>query len=145
MAHTVANVQTNADKITNFALDKIQHLIDTASATLPKATHYALEVVSLQCIWNVSAWILSFVIFVLCLWLCLSSIKKDVQIDESNRAKYGNDRNDNCLYTIVAIVSGVIGVAAFGFTVFGFPYWSFIGINHPDLYVVHLALDKVLS
>ena len=135
-----ATAVSNADKITNFALDKIQHLIDAASATLPKATQYALEVVSLQCLISVLDWLV-FVPFLLVIGLVVRWLYwkfKDYKAEDHwDDGRWG--------YGVPAIILFVVWVGVFIAFLCTIPYWSFIGINHPDLYMVHIAMDKILN
>lgn len=99
-----------------------------------------LEAVSLQCLISVIKWFtaipLMFIMVLALRWLFIK-FKDYESVDEWDDGMW--------VYGIPCLILGLcLGCTAIAF-ICTIPYWNFIGVNHPDIYMVHLSIDRTLS
>lgn len=130
-----------ADKITDFALSKIQSVLDTTTKLLPTVTKYVMGVTSMNCLFSILSYfsllIIGFVVIRTArLWLRLDT--------DSDGNPLPWSRND---FTPGFVVQYGIGCILLGFFIIAMfsSIWEFVCVVHPDLYLVHKAVEKVVK
>lgn len=128
----LADAPSNADKITDFAIDKLNAVFDGVSKAMPTVAKYALEVTSINCLIAVIQ------DFLLLLIPLAFAIVARTCWQNKRAEEYSDWEIPAIIATVLAFLCG-IGVII---NIVG-DMWKFIGIFHPDLYLIHMALQKV--
>lgn len=125
-----------ANKVTDFAISRMNSLIDATSKALPTVTKYAMEVVSLDCMMGLIHlfWTLPLCIIGWCymikLWKwCIKNL------DDSG----GATALIILIYTLGILALTIINLVTIS------NGWRWVCIFRPDLYLIHLAIQKVLE
>jgi len=132
---------TSVDKLTDFALDKMNAAFAAVQHALPTITEAALTVTRINLLqelaWTVSTLLLAGGLFIISYKL----------FAWGKKIKAADRLNEDYLpvYIVATIVCG-IGTAALiiGFVSL-FNVWVWVGLFHPDLYIIHQVLEKVTS
>jgi len=130
---------SNADKLTDFAIGKLNAVFDGVSHTLPTVTKYALEVTSMDCLK---------VIFLGFFWLLLSGVVSVWTIWFFKKMKAANNEAQTYDKGLPYVAWALFGVIPLMIPVgvslaYLLDFWAWVGIFHPDLYLVHMAMVKV--
>jgi hypothetical protein len=122
---------SSTDKLTDFAIDKMQHFFDSLNAAMPKITHAVLTVTQYDCAFNILTGLFLLIVSAI-------GIKAALYF----WGKYQPDEYSAYDFWAIAtfIPSSVALVNSF---VFLLDFWSWVGMFHPDLYLIHVALSKV--
>lgn len=128
---------SSTDKLIDFATKNIQDAINAAEKFLPTATKHVLQITSLNCVMNLLPLVYLIpllVVFFVISWKLFIKIK-DTKIYDKEFAWF--------LWGLGSFVlGGIIITAVLALTLNG---WNWVCIFRPDLYLVHLAVQKVLG
>lgn len=123
-----------SDKITDFAISKIDSLVDTIQKTLPTISKYTLEVTKMDCISNLVFLVLpplATLIFFFLFRMFWSWHKEETCSDWEIPAG---------AFFILMVISSLITVLCILNS-----FWYFVCISHPDIYLIHLMVQRVLG
>lgn len=122
-----------ANKVTDFAIQKVNGLIDAASKALPTATKYAMEVTSLNCLMKFIPLMILIPLFIISSYITYRFWKWfPTQRDESACIPIG-------VFTLFPLGLGIAICAIIS------DGWNWVCVFRPDLYLIHLAVQKVLG
>jgi hypothetical protein len=130
-----------SDKIADFTISKLNSIFDTVSHALPTATKYALEVTSIDCLVTI-LYGLEFTV--------LASVTTGFVFwgyRTARRIQLENHYDDREVpYIFGAVCGTIIGFILWGVALSSLlNFWAWVGIFHPDLYLIHLAVQKVTN
>lgn len=132
---------SSTDKLTDFAIATVNKAIDAAAHVLPVATKYVLEVTAINCALDVAQTGVLVVGTGIGLWTWnkypLKWFKKAIEEDRSEGLIVGSGLVTilGAIGLLIACISSVVSILGIG--------WSVVGMFHPDLYIVHKALERV--
>lgn len=125
------------NKVTDFAIQKMNSLIDATSKALPTVTKYAMQVVSMGCLIDLIYWVL---------FPIIGAVSINYFIKYIKLAWIGGECHETFIpYMLVTVLTGVVSLIAVLVTLVGLDLWKFVCVIHPDIYLIHLAVQKVLG
>jgi len=137
MTYSHAATPTASDKIVDFAIGKVNAVIDGAAKAMPKVTEYAMKVTSLDCLVHICIGLACLFAAIGLTYILYKTIMLAIRLEEEN----------NEYFIPLFLISGLGGLFTAGVYVNSFMYltnfWKWIGIFYPDLYLIHLAVQKV--
>lgn len=133
-----------ANKVTDFAISKMNSLIDATSKALPTVTKYAMEVTSLNCLFSILTGVLLLVAAGILAYLSYFGWRRCFSICKEKGDAYWAGHE-----VPFGALGGIAGIASCGLAISAgtqlFDFWSYVCVVHPDLYLIHLAVQKVLG
>lgn len=116
-------------------------------ASLPYLKASMLQVVSMNCLFNLLYGFVDLGIAVLLFSLARSAYRSFLVVEKNNEGRtYYDSKEEVSSFVIgqfwISLVSGLLlSIGAFFYLL---DFWSWIGVFHPDLYLIHRAVDIIV-
>ena len=124
-----------SSRLTDFAIQKLNSTFDTVSKAMPTVTKYVLDVTSMNCLVNILQGLVMLIISGIMGYTALRLLKYG---EEGYTDNHGFSTIGGVFLSLVCIVSLFISITGI------MDFWSWVGIFHPDLYLIHLTIQKVV-
>lgn len=135
---------SSSDKLTDFAIDKMQHFFDGLNANMPRITHAVLTATQIDCVISILTGFAYLAIAFIGFFGMWFFIKQDLKEFKVKLEKYGQYAEYKQQYMSRVLIFGAL-MAFFSMVscVYLMNGWTWVGMFHPDLYLIHMALSKV--
>jgi len=124
----VSNTITASDRLIDYGIQKLDGMIAATQKTLTVVTQTLLDVTKYDCLVNIGMGTTLFVFALITLWWTALLFKW--KVDEVVYFFLG------VLPTVILFVSSITYLLDF---------WLYICVAHPDTYLIHQALEKVVN
>lgn len=133
------------DKITDFAINKLNGLFDAVKTAMPTVTKYTLQATQLGCLADLlyggALFILDLVSIGVFFWVINWFRKKLKDNTIENDAEAPLAIVNFCLALVTGGASVILFIASLSYLL---DFWSWICVAHPDAYLIHLAVQKIV-
>ena len=130
--------------LTQFAVGKLNQIFEAANKAIPKATALAVQVTWWDCFQNI---MFGFLLLFFCIVLASVGFwafkKFQVPVTKKYRSGGTYSEKDECWFIVIiptAVLSFLSLLTSLHYLIDG---WAWIGLFHPDLYLVHEILKRV--
>ena len=124
-----------SSRLTDFAIQKLNSTFDTVSKAMPTVTKYVLDVTSMNCLVNILQGLVMLIISGIMGYTALRLWKYG---EEGYTDRHEFSMIGGVILGIGCVISLIISVVIL------IDFWSWVGIFRPDLYLIHLAVQKVV-
>ena len=132
-----------SSRLTDFAIQKLNSTFDTVSKAMPTVTKYVLDVTSMNCLVNILQGLVMLIISGIMGYTAL-------RLWKYGEEGYTDSHEFSTVSHEFSMVGGVIlgigcVISLFISITWIMDFWSWVGIFRPDLYLIHLTIQKVVG